>query len=133
MILYLDTSAVAKLVVEEAESAALAAYLGEAGQVWLVSSALLETELRRLAHRKQLDQALVTGVLSRVDLLAITPSLLREAGLLPGADLRSLDAIHLATAIGAEADSLVAYDVRLSESARRFGLPVASPGVSSRL
>jgi predicted nucleic acid-binding protein len=123
----LDTSAVAKLLVQEPESAALAASLGRSSQDWLVSSALLETELRRLAQRRDVDQALVTDVLSRVDLLAVTPALLREAGLLPGDRLRSLDAIHLATALAVDADMVVAYDTRLADGARGFGLAVAAP------
>jgi len=126
--LYLDTSAAAKLLVDEAESEALAAYLdGIGGDEDLVSSALLETELRRLAVRLELDQSVVTDLLARVDLVDPPRSLFHEAGLLPGAHLRSLDALHLATALRVDADTLVAYDARLLDAARSVGLGVQSP------
>jgi len=87
---YLDTSAAAKLLVEEAESEALAAHLdGIGGEQDLVSSALLETELRRLAVRLALDQSAVSDLLARVDLVDPPRSLFHEAGLLPGPRLRS--------------------------------------------
>jgi uncharacterized protein len=82
--LYLDTSAAAKLVVEEVAEA-LAAYLdGTVDGQELISSALLETELRRLAVRLELDQSTVTDLLARVDLVDPPRSLFHEAGLLPG-------------------------------------------------
>lgn len=128
MTVYLDTSAAAKLLVDEAESEALAAYLdGISDEQVLVSSALLETELRRLAVRLELDQSAVTDLLARVDLVDPPRSLFHEAGLLPGTRLRSLDALHLATALRVDAVTVVAYDVRLLEAARSVGLGVHSP------
>jgi uncharacterized protein len=124
----MDTSAAAKLLVDEAESEALAAYLDRtADEQELVSSALLETELRRLAMRLQLDQSMVTDLLARVDLVDPPRSLFHEAGLLPGTHLRSLDAIHLATALRVDSETLVAYDARLLDAARFVGLLVHSP------
>jgi len=112
--IYLDTSASAKLLVDEAESEALAAYLDEVGaEQDLVSSALLETELRRLAVRLGLDQSAVTDLLAQVDLVDPPRSLFHEAGALQATHLRSLDALHLATALRGDADTLVAYDPRL--------------------
>ena len=93
----------------------------------LLSSALLETELRRLAIRLELDQSTVTDLLARVDLVDPPRSLFHEAGLLPGAHLRSLDALHLATALRADCDTFVAYDARLLDAARSIGLEVNSP------
>ena len=128
MSVYLDTSAAAKLLVEEAESEALAAHLdGIGGEQDLVSSALLETELRRLAVRLALDQSAVSDLLARVDLVDPPRPLFHEAGLLPGPRLRSLDALHLATALRVDADTLVAYDARLLDAARSLGLGVHSP------
>ncbi len=128
MSVYLDTSAAAKVLVDEAESEALIAYLDEiGGHHDLVSCALLETELRRLAVRLELDQSAVTDLLARVDLVDPPRSLIHEAGLLPGARLRSLDALHLATALRTDADPLVAYDARLLDAARALGLGVHSP------
>lgn len=129
MSVYLDTSAAAKLLVDEAESGALAAYLDGIGDEHdVVSSALLETELRRLAVRLELDQSAVTDLLARIDLVDPPRSLFHEAGLLPGTHLRSLDALHLTTALRVDADILVAYDARLLEAARSLGLGVHSPG-----
>jgi predicted nucleic acid-binding protein len=125
---YLDTSAAAKLLVDEAESEALAAYLDGIGDEQdPASSALLETELRRLAVRLELDQSAVTDLLARVDLVDPPRPLFHEAGLLPGTHLRSLDALHLATALRVEADTFVAYDARLLDAARSVGLGVHSP------
>ncbi|MEP6666194.1 MAG: type II toxin-antitoxin system VapC family toxin [Nocardioidaceae bacterium] len=128
MSVYLDTSAAAKLLMDEAESDALAAFLDEIGDEQdVVSSALLETELRRLAVRLGLDQSAVTDLLARVDLVDPPRSLFHEAGLLPGPYLRSLDAIHLATALRVDADTLVAYDARFLDAARSLGLGAHSP------
>ncbi len=128
MRIYLDTSAAAKVLVDEIESDALTAYLDRADSGReIVSSALLETELRRLAVRLDLAQASVSELLARVDLVDPSRSIFHEAGVLPGANLRSLDALHLATALRAEADVLVAYDTRLLEAARALGLATDSP------
>ena len=103
MNVYLDTSAAAKLLVDEAESEALASFLDRIrDEQRLVSSALLETELRRLAVRLELDQAAVTDLMARVDLVDPPRSLFHEAGLLPGPYLRSLDALHLVVCLSFE-------------------------------
>lgn len=124
---YLDTSAAAKLLVEEAESAQLAAW-ADGAEVGLVATHLLETELRRFASRHGLSQADVSAILARVDLYDLPPSVFREAGLLPGPGLRSLDALHLAASIRLDAEALVTYDVRLAEAAQDMGLRVYAPG-----
>jgi len=124
---YLDTSAAAKFLVEEAESAPLAAWADNA-DTHLVATHLLETELRRFAHRHGLPQADVSAILTRVDIYDLPPSLYREAGLLPGEALRSLDALHLAASIRLDVDALVAYDVRFTEAAENAGLRVHAPG-----
>jgi hypothetical protein len=126
---YTDTSAAAKLLVDESESAALGAYLDGlvSDGVPLVSSFLLETELRRLAVRHRLNQAVVSDVLDRFDLFEPDRAIFVEAGLLPGAGLRILDALHIVVAVRLEADVLVTYDVRQAESARLVGLRVVAP------
>lgn len=124
---YLDTSAALKLVVEEAESAALAHEL-DREQPDLVACWLLETEMRRAAQREvALTHEIVTEFLEGVGLYEVPSSLFREAGLLPGTHLRSLDALHLAAAIRIGVDRVVTYDARLSDSARSLGLNVYAP------
>ena len=128
MRIYLDTSAAAKVLVDEVESEALTAYLDdERSNTEIVSSALLETELRRLAGRLGLDQSAVSDLLTRIDLIDPSRSIFHEAGVLPGPTLRSLDALHLATALRIEADVLVAYNLRLLDAARDLGLAIDSP------
>jgi predicted nucleic acid-binding protein len=124
---YLDTSAAAKLLVEEAESAHLAAW-ADTADVSFVATHLLETELRRFAARHGLPQTDVSAILARVNLHDLAPSVYRQAGLLPGPDLRSLDALHLAASILLDVEALVTYDVRHSEAAQSIGLQVRAPG-----
>jgi hypothetical protein len=129
VILYVETSAAAKLIIEEPESSRLAAHLDRAVDQddGLLSSMLLETELRRLAVRTGVAQSVVTRLLERFDLLEIDRSLYREAGLLPGPHLRSLDAIHVAAALRANADAMVTYDLRQADAADSVGLSVQTP------
>jgi predicted nucleic acid-binding protein len=126
---YLDTSALAKLVVAEPESAALRTWLREADRQ-PVSSDLARTELLRAVRRiapKRVLQA--RAVLDAITLTEVTTSLFEEAGRLDPAALRSLDAIHLAAALdlGDDLDGLVTYDERLGEAARLNGITVLAP------
>lgn len=124
---YLDTSAALKLLVDEAESDALARTIDDE-QPDLVACWLLETEMRRAAQRDgTLTQELVSDLLDGVALYEVPGSLFREAGRLPGADLRSLDALHLAAAIRIGVDHLVTYDARMQDSARLLGVSVLAP------
>jgi uncharacterized protein len=126
---YVDTSAAAKLLVEEAESDVLAAFLDQAlerGDT-IGSSLLLETELRRLGIRLSIPQERVTAVLERMTLLVPDGDVFRNAGLLPGNALRSLDALHVAAALRWGADGVVTYDERQATAARSVGLSVTSP------
>ena len=123
MILYVDTSAAMKLVVEEAESAALAEHLEKAIGAGdsLVSSLLLHTELHCAANRRPEDVpaeavAEVLAALALVDRGAERP---HDERLSSRAGLRSADAVHLATALRVGADRLVTYDGELA--ARRSG------------
>jgi predicted nucleic acid-binding protein len=129
VICYVETSAAAKLLVDEPASGRLAAWLDDAvdRDDPVLSSMILETELRRLAVRVDLSQKAVTDLLDRFDLIDIDRGLYREAGLLPGRYLRSLDAIHLAAALRAGADVMVSYDRRQTDAANDIGLPVLAP------
>jgi uncharacterized protein len=124
---YLETSAALKLIIDESESAALAAEVDGRGPS-LAACRLLETEMRRVAHREPaLQQHHVTELLDGVDLYDMPASLFRQAGLLPGPALRSLDALHLAAAIALDVDALVTYDERLAAAATTVGIEVLQP------
>jgi predicted nucleic acid-binding protein len=126
---YLEASAAAKLLVEEAESVALARWLDErtSGGDVIVSSLLLEPELRRLAIRAGIAQERVTDVLDRLDLVEPDPLTYRTAGLLEGRDLRSLDALHVAACLRASCDVMISYDLRQAAAAKAAGLHVVAP------
>lgn len=126
---YLDSSALVKLVVAEQESPALARYLGR--RAVRVSSALARVEVTR-AVRAHGEAALVRAgqVLGAVDLLGLDDPLLEVAASLDGTHLRSLDAIHLAAALalGDDLAQLVTYDHRMADHAAALGLDVVAPG-----
>lgn len=127
--LYLDSSAFVKLVVEETESAAVRAFLGSRG-ARRVSSALLRAEsLRAVRHLGPDALATVREGLRRVDLIGIDDRILDAAGTLEPQVLRTLDAIHLATAmaVGDDLEAIVTYDERMIDAARLMGLATASP------
>lgn len=130
MIAYIESSAAAKLLVSEAASAPLADYLDElaANVSDVMSCVLLETELRRLAVRENLPQLGVSALLDRLDVIDLDRQVYREAGLLPGKNLRSLDALHVAAALRTGADVMVTYDARQAAAAEASGLPVVAPG-----
>jgi uncharacterized protein len=81
-------------VKHEAESGALREFCGRA-DVELVGTDLLETELRCVAHREEIPGNAVSMVLDRVVLHALPRSVYTQAGLLPGKNLRSIDALHI--------------------------------------
>jgi predicted nucleic acid-binding protein len=125
---YLDSSALVKLAVREPESAALRRYIRRRRP--LVSSALARTEVAR-ALLSLGPRALQRGdsVLARVDLVRINDRILTSAGAMLPVDIRSLDAIHLATAqqLGADLARIVTYDGRMADAARDLGWAVARP------
>lgn len=127
--LYLDSSAFVKLVVEEMESAAVRTFLANHG-ARRVSSALLRTEsLRAVRHLGPDALATVREGLRRVDLIGIDDRILDAAGTLEPQVLRTLDAIHLATAmaVGDDLEAIVTYDERMVDAARLMGLSTATP------
>ena len=125
---YVDSSALVKLAVRERESAVLRRYL--ARQRPLVSSALARTEVARALLPLGPD-AVRRGreVLARVELLRINDRVLDAAGLLEPTELRSLDAIHLASAeqFGPDLRAFVTYDERLAAAAAARGFRVIGP------
>ncbi|MDP9252684.1 MAG: type II toxin-antitoxin system VapC family toxin [Chloroflexota bacterium] len=130
MAVYLDSSAFVKLVVSEPESRALRSFLTRRRSRH-VSSAMLRAEaLRAVRHGGPEVLAHTRSALKAVELVAVTDGILEVAGTLEPRVLRTLDAIHLATAIalGDDLDVVVTYHARMSEGARLLGLEVASPG-----
>ena len=126
---YLDTSALAKLVVSEAETAALRAWL-TAAEREPVSCDLARTELLRAVRRAAPDRVVqAREVLDSITLMTVTTATLEEAGRLDPTLLRSMDAVNLAAALslGDDLDGIVTYDDRLAEAAQANGVPVVSP------
>jgi uncharacterized protein len=125
---YLDSSAIVKLAVREPESEALRRYLRRRRP--LISSALARTEVLR-ALRPGGEEAMSAGrrVLARIDLIRVNDRVLNNAGSLHPVELRSLDAIHLATAtrLGSDLGEVVTYDDRMASSARTMGYKVSAP------
>ena len=125
---YLDSSAIVKLVVAEPESAALRRYLRRRRP--LVSSGLARAEVGR-ALLPFGEQAVRRGqeVLARIELIRVSDRILGAAATLLPAELRTLDAIHLATArqLGSDLARVVTYDERMRVAAHAVGCPVAGP------
>lgn len=133
MSIYLDTSALAKLVVVEAESAALRSWIGQGPSRTLVTNSIGAVELMRLTARVS-QEALGVGVLllGRIDLLELTPASLALAGRLPPPEVRTLDALHIASAAQlTDLEVLVTYDHRMATAAAGYGISVESPGSRS--
>jgi hypothetical protein len=129
--IYLDSSALLKLVLPERETVALRAAL--AGWPDWVSSWLSAIECRRAVRRARgnaSERARMDHVLASCTLLRVEEHALRLAETIGSRELRSLDAIHLACAlsIGDYPDAFVTYDGRLASAARELGLNVLSPG-----
>ena len=126
-LVYADTSALGALLVLQPETRALLDWLDQT-RARLVSSDLLETELRRMAVREGRDQAKVSAILDGVSLAALDRATYRSAGFLPMPYLRTLDALHLEAAIRLDVDAILTYDKRLGDSAGEVGLDVIAPG-----
>jgi uncharacterized protein len=129
-VIYLDTSAFVKLIRGEEETSALQAFLRQRPGAPLVSSALLVVETRRAILRQAPGQlARADLLLTRIDQVDVTRAVLEAASRLPDPALRSLEAIHLATALQLDQDleALVTYESRLAAAAERQKLPVATP------
>jgi predicted nucleic acid-binding protein len=130
MIAYADSSALVKLIFAERETPALEAFMADLDGV--ISSRLSLLECHRTAYRKGQTPTLSTidDVFAAIYLFDVTRAVLEAAETVPTADLRSLDAIHLATALSlATSDKvLITYDDRLAAAARANALQVVQPG-----
>ncbi|MGH3574322.1 MAG: type II toxin-antitoxin system VapC family toxin [Pseudonocardiaceae bacterium] len=130
--IYLDTAALLKLIRREPESDALADWLDARASSTPVTSVLAEIELPRALRRTEPDLvSSVPALFERIARYEIDELVRTTAAGYSAPDLRSLDAIHLATAhavFGGQLASFVSYDERLLGAAEALGLPVASPG-----
>jgi uncharacterized protein len=126
---YLDASALVKLVAPEAESDSMASFV--ASHRSQSTSVVGLVEVRRAAARRPgVTATRLEDVLTRVIGIAFDPDVAAAAATIGSPVLRTLDAIHLASAaaLGADLEAFVTYDRRLAEVARALGMPVASPG-----
>lgn len=131
-LVYLDSSAIVKLVIPEPESAALFDWLTERPE--RIVSAVARVEVRRTLRRAGMTRNALrraTDVLNAIALIPIDQSVLEVAGELDPPELRALDAIHLATAlsVGADLAGVVTYDERLAAAAIRSRVEVWKPGI----
>ena len=134
MRVYVDSSALIKRVIQEQESTALVDFLDvhhEQADL-LASSSLAWVEVSRavLARAKSSTGAgqLIDDAMSGIDERSMTAEVVSVARRIEPLVLRSLDAIHLATAVLIDADVVVTYDDRLADACRRNALAVAMPG-----
>ena len=130
MAFYADTSALVKLVAAEQETQALQAWR-EQNRKDLISDDLARTELLRVARRLTPAHVQVAKeVLASVRLLRVGERVYEQAAMLDPTSLRSLDAIHLASALdlGPDLEGIVTYDRRLAEAATLNAVRVLSPG-----
>ena len=128
--IYLDSAAVVKLAHAEPESGALRRWLGERAETGWISSVLVEIEsFRALASYAPDAVSRLPAVLDQIDLIGLDPGIRILALTAKAATVRSLDAIHLGTALHARSavTSFVTYDKRLLDAALAAGLPADSP------
>ncbi len=128
-VVYLDASAIVKLVVREEESAALAAYL-QPSELRATSQLSIVEITRAVTIQAGPSSGQLEEVFGRLAIMAIDRNVVRAAASLAPASLRSLDAIHLASALelGTDLAAFVTYDRRLADAAGLQGLRVESPG-----
>jgi uncharacterized protein len=129
---YLDASAVAKLVADEPESAALRRWVGT--HTRRLTSRITTVEVPRALRRKgpksvRIDEAALDAAFQAMTIVELDQGVAHTASQLDPPALRSLDAVHPASALAArpELDGFVTYDVRLADAARTAGLEVVAP------
>jgi predicted nucleic acid-binding protein len=130
MRIYLDTSALVKLVVAEDESQSLQSFLSARAEDTLFSAALARTELiRAMAPNGAQAVAAARDLLNSLDTVVLTRQLLDDAGTLLPLRLRSLDAIHLVAAqrAGDTLRAIITYDARMISAAADLGISTAAP------
>ena len=127
VVAYVDASALVKLVVPEAESREMLRWYVEVDRV--VTSRIGVIETRRAAARFRHDADGLRSLLASVEVVELDARVADRAVAVAPTLLRSLDAVHVATALelGPTLDAFVTYDERLAAAAREAGLPVVRP------
>ena len=131
--IYLDSCAIVKLIRPERETAALSKWLDAAADKVLLSSTLAETEVPRALRRTDPSRLIaVPTILSKINKVELDSIVRLTAAAYEDPHLRSLDAIHLASAHslvidGSELTAFVTYDKRLLAAAQALGMPTACP------
>lgn len=123
---YVDTSALALVLVDQPGSDSVVEWL-DGSTDCLISSDLLELELRRVALRHDISLEFVARIIDGVELHTLDHSLFHMAGLLPMKQLRSLEVLHLAAALRTGASAMLTFDPRLAQACREVGLEVIEP------
>lgn len=129
--IYIDSSALLKVVIAEPETGALHDWLADCGPTPLATSTLAAVEVIRACRRRAPDAVNdAEGLLASVDMIPITAEVIDGAKKVGQPAFRSLDAIHLASALtlGEDLSSFVVYDLRLGVEAERLGLATVAPG-----
>lgn len=122
----MDASALVKMVVDEPHAQALRGFLESFDEH--VTSRIGIVETRRALARVPADPGTIVSILAPIAPIDFDSMIAATAAVLQPTALRTLDAIHLATALALyHVDAFVTYDVRLAEAARSLGLPVATP------
>jgi predicted nucleic acid-binding protein len=126
---YVDASALVKLVVEEPGSDAMLRWYVESERI--VTSRVGVVETSRATRRRQLEPQRLRQVIASIAVIEFDAVIGDRAAALPPSTMKTLDAIHVATALelGSTLDAFVTYDERLAEAARAAGLPVVAPAV----
>lgn len=129
MVHYIDTSALAKLIVLESETPALLDWLKE-NKTDLATSELTHTELMRTVRRFAPDRATASRkILGQVIALSATKSIFESAANIEPKSLKSLDAVHVTTALslGDELEGVITYDQQMAGAVEGYGFPVIAP------
>jgi len=124
---YADASALVKLILPESDSAAMHRWYVEAERLITSRAGIIETE--RATRRRAYDEDQKNLILRDVEILEVDADIGRVAASIEPPTVRTLDAIHLASALalGPELEAFVTYDDRLADAARNVGLPVVRP------
>jgi predicted nucleic acid-binding protein len=136
-VIYFDSSALFKLVHDEPETGSLRQWLASRPDERLIASVLVEVEVERTVRRRAASAlSMLPPLLGSIYQIEIDPTVRAIGARYQDPHLRSLDAIHMATAQHVAANSgipltaFVTYDKRLFTAAKDIGLPVANPGQS---